>query len=57
MIAPREITLTIDGNACKGTQGQTILQVAGANGIEVPTLCYLKHLSPWGGCRMCIVEI
>ena len=57
MIAPQEITLTIDGNVCKGMQGQTILQVAGANGIEIPTLCYLKHLSPWGGCRMCIVEI
>jgi formate dehydrogenase major subunit len=57
MIAPREITLTIDGHLCQGTQGQTVLQVAGANGIEIPTLCYLKHLSPWGGCRMCIVEI
>ena len=57
MIAPREITLTIDGKRCNGTQGQTILQVAGTNGIEIPTLCYLKPLSPWGGCRMCIVEI
>ena len=57
MIAPKEISLTIDGKRCNGTQGQTILQVAGANGIEIPTLCYLKHLSPWGGCRMCIVEI
>ncbi len=57
MIAPKEITLTIDGKLCQGTQGQTILQVAGVNGIEIPTLCYLKHLSPWGGCRMCIVEI
>ncbi|HVM61007.1 MAG TPA: molybdopterin-dependent oxidoreductase [Verrucomicrobiae bacterium] len=57
MIAPKEITLTIDGKACRGTQGQTILQVAGANGVEIPTLCWLKHLSPWGGCRVCIVEI
>jgi len=40
VIAPQEITLTIDGNVCKGMQGQTILQVAGANGIEIPTLCY-----------------
>ena len=57
MIAPKEITVTIDGTVCRGTQGQTILQVASANGIGIPTLCYLKHLSPWGGCRMCIVEI
>jgi formate dehydrogenase major subunit len=57
MIATKEITLTIDGTLCKGAPGQTILQVATDNGIKIPTLCYLKNLSPWGGCRMCIVEI
>ena len=57
MIAPKKITLTIDGRRCEGQEGQTILQIAQANGISIPTLCYLKHLSPWGGCRMCIVEI
>ncbi|HEX7576899.1 MAG TPA: 2Fe-2S iron-sulfur cluster-binding protein, partial [Verrucomicrobiae bacterium] len=57
MIAPKKITLTVDGRKCEGQEGQTILQIAQANGINIPTLCYLKHLSPWGGCRMCIVEI
>ena len=57
MIATKEITLTIDGTLCKGAPGQTILQVATDNGIKIPTLCYLKNLSPWGGCRMCVVEI
>ena len=57
MIAAKEITVTIDGKKCVGTQGQTILEVAHANGIMIPTLCYMKNLSPWGGCRMCIVEI
>jgi len=57
MIAPKEIKLTIDGRRCAGQEGQTILQIAQANGIDIPTLCYLKHLSPWGGCRMCIVQI
>ena len=57
MIAPKKITLTIDGRRCEGLEGQTILQIAQANGISIPTLCYLKHLSSWGGCRMCIVEI
>lgn len=57
MIAPKKITLTIDGRRCDGQEGQTILQIAQANGINIPTLCYLKHLSPWGGCRMCIVQI
>ena len=57
MIAPKKITLTIDGRRCTGQEGQTILQIAQAHDIHIPTLCYLKHLSPWGGCRMCIVEI
>jgi formate dehydrogenase major subunit len=57
MIAPKKITLTIDGRRCDGQEGQTILQIAQAHDIYVPTLCYLKHLSTWGGCRMCIVEI
>ncbi|MGD1018083.1 MAG: molybdopterin-dependent oxidoreductase [Verrucomicrobiia bacterium] len=57
MIAPNKITVTIDGQRCEGNAGQTILQIATENQIYIPTLCYLKHLSPWGGCRMCIVEI
>ncbi len=57
MIAPKQITVTIDGNRCEGTTGQTILQIATANQVYIPTLCYLKNLSAWGGCRMCIVEI
>jgi formate dehydrogenase major subunit len=57
MIAPKEIRLTIDGKKCTGTAGQTILEIATANQVYIPTLCYLKNLSAWGGCRMCIVEI
>jgi formate dehydrogenase major subunit len=57
MIAPKEITLTIDGKPCRGREGQTILEIATENKIYIPTLCYLKHLSAWGGCRMCIVEV
>jgi formate dehydrogenase major subunit len=51
------ITLTIDDKKCVGTAGQTILEIAHANGVAIPTLCYMKNLSPWGGCRMCIVEV
>jgi formate dehydrogenase major subunit len=51
------ITLTIDGKTCTGSAGQTILEIANAHGIEIPTLCYMKDLSPWGGCRMCVVEV
>jgi len=57
MTTARNISLTIDGRRCAGTPGQTILEVARAHDIYIPTLCYLHGLTPWGGCRMCIVEV
>lgn len=57
MIAPKQVTVTINGKRCVGQEGQTILEVAQANDVYIPTLCHMKHLSPWGGCRLCIVEI
>lgn len=51
------VNITIDGTKFEAQNGQTILQVARANGIEVPTLCYHKDLSPTGNCRMCVVEV
>ena len=49
--------LMIDGHEVTGTEGQTILEVCRANGIEVPTLCYEPKLPAFGACRMCVVEI
>jgi len=51
------VTLTIDGQEIQAEEGQTILEVARANGIEIPTLCYHPLLSPYGACRLCTVEI
>jgi len=51
------IELTIDGKKVKSQEGFTILQVAKENGIEIPTLCFHEALEPWGGCRLCVVEI
>jgi len=52
-----EITLTIDGQEVKATEGMTVLEVANQAGIYIPTLCYHQDLVPYGGCRLCIVEI
>ena len=49
--------LTIDGISFDAPKGWTVLEVAGFLGIKIPTLCYHEGLSPWGGCRLCIVEI
>ena len=51
------INLTINGQKIEAQSGQTILDVARANGLDVPTLCYHKDLSPTGNCRMCVVEV
>src|SRR6266540_7037518 len=50
-------TLTIDGTAVAGAAGQSILEVATENGIEIPTLCHLDGLSDIGACRLCVVEV
>ena len=49
--------LLMNGHVCRFEDGQTLLEVAEAHGIPVPTLCYLKGASPSGTCRVCVVEI
>ena len=51
------ITLTIDGQEIQAEEGQTVLEVARANSIEIPTLCYHPLLSSYGACRLCMVEV
>ncbi len=53
----KKVHLTINRKTVEAREGMTILQTARSSGIDIPTLCYLKGLSPWGGCRLCIVEI
>ncbi len=52
-----QVALTIDGKKIKTIAGKTVLEAAGDNGIYIPTLCYLKKLSPIGSCRICLVEV
>ncbi|RJQ22207.1 MAG: hypothetical protein C4560_02775 [Nitrospiraceae bacterium] len=51
------INLTINGKKITAEDGETILQAALKNGIYIPNLCYDKRLRPYGGCRLCIVEV
>ncbi|HVP00036.1 MAG TPA: 2Fe-2S iron-sulfur cluster-binding protein [Bryobacteraceae bacterium] len=55
--APRNVELSIDGKAVSVPEGSTILDAASAVGIETPTLCYLKTLTPVNVCRLCVVEL
>ncbi len=51
------VSLTIDGKNSRVAAGTTILDAAAAVGITIPTLCWLKKVSPTGACRVCVVEI
>ncbi len=51
------ITITINGKRIKAKKGDTVLKIAERAGIRIPTLCYHKDLTPFGGCRLCIVEV
>jgi formate dehydrogenase beta subunit len=57
LIMTEKIRLTIDGNEVEVDKGITVLQAAQAAGIYIPTLCYHPDIQPYGGCRLCIVEI
>jgi len=49
--------IKIDGIRVDAPEGYTILEAARFLGIDIPTICYLDGLTPWGGCRLCVVEI
>ena len=51
------ISLTIDGKTVEVPLGTTVLQAAAMAGITIPTLCNHPALPPYGGCRLCVVDV
>lgn len=51
-----EITITIDGKSIRAQEGETLLNIARANGIYIPAICYLTRCSPTLACRLCLVD-
>jgi predicted molibdopterin-dependent oxidoreductase YjgC len=49
--------ITINGNEFAFEPGETILEVAQRNSVDIPTLCHLKGAIPTGACRICVVEV
>ena len=49
--------MTIDGRTANVPRGTTILNAARQMGVTIPTLCNYRGLSPYGACRVCLVEI
>jgi len=55
--AQKLAVITLDGEAVTFTEGETIYEVAARQQKEIPTLCYDSRLDPFGGCRLCVVEL
>lgn len=51
------ITLTLNGLQVVAEEGATILEVAQFYSFPIPTLCHMEGLTPYGACRLCVVEI
>jgi NADH dehydrogenase/NADH:ubiquinone oxidoreductase subunit G len=52
-----DLKLKIDGKEVEAKEGMTLLEAAQSVGVEIPTLCHHEKLEPFGGCRLCIVEV
>jgi NADH dehydrogenase/NADH:ubiquinone oxidoreductase subunit G len=50
-------TLTVNGKTVTVPEDDYVLDAARAAGIHVPTLCQFDALEPWGGCRLCVVDM
>lgn len=51
------IELRINGLPVSVEEGTTILEAAQFLGFPIPTLCHMDGLTPYGACRLCVVEI
>ncbi len=51
------VSITMDGKTFDVPEGITVLNAARMAGIDIPTLCDHPEVSPYGGCRICLVEV
>jgi predicted molibdopterin-dependent oxidoreductase YjgC len=51
------VRLSIDEKMIEAPEGARLLDVARGNGLNIPTLCYHRDLTPTGNCRICVVEV
>ena len=51
------VTITVNDKKISVPEGTLLIDACEQYGIHIPRFCYLKHLSPSGNCRMCLVKI
>jgi predicted molibdopterin-dependent oxidoreductase YjgC len=54
-MAHDEFTIEVNGQRIKARPGELLLTVLRREGIVIPTLCHDERLTPYGGCRLCLV--
>jgi NADP-reducing hydrogenase subunit HndD len=54
---PRLVEMVINGETVLAHADATILDVCHAEDVDVPTMCFIKTLSPFNSCRLCVVEV
>ena len=51
------IKVTVNGKTVEVAKGSTILDAAYKAGVDIPRLCFLKHINETSACRLCVVEV
>jgi heterodisulfide reductase subunit A len=51
------VRLSINDRVVEVPEGTTVLEAARQLGIKIPTLCHYEAVKPYGGCRLCLVEV
>lgn len=52
-----KIAFQLNGREVSAEPGETILQVADREGVEIPRLCWRDGMDAVGNCRACVVEV
>jgi len=55
--ASKMVRFKIQGRECEGREGESLLAAIRRAGFEVPSMCYHEAVSPYGACRLCLVEV
>ena len=51
------VEFTLDGRTVSAPEGELLVHAAARHGTFIPTLCHDDKLAPYGGCRMCVVDV
>jgi len=57
MTTKKNVKITVDGRQIEAPGESSLLTALLAEGFEIPHLCYHEAVSPYGACRLCLVEV